>query len=844
MPAWNTSALPRLSLPGKLRDWIKGDRRQPDDGQHLLEDDPLSIPLENSEPGPESPIYKKRRTSGTVFRSCHFRALRRHTSCQIMIAILVLVLLASLWVRPGAAQIYDGLLPCGTARYNINNHTCYNGNFLCPVVDRKRTSKCGDDCYLPNQFSCDNGKLVHVQDSGSIIPPLDSDPEDCPSTYFQLSDRPYENYFISDCGTASQVVITSPEPDSDLETTVPRLLVAWAAGNSGIVTYFSPANGVSGTLAISLEETTGANRALDPLVSGVTGRLSLNSSATLDLAILGSIRTIRDYVEGGSLVPKIQDAIKTQQLSSGGIQLSRTWLDKTTETFLTLESVDGQAISINHGKPHLVGGTYVFNAWYSYPQLDQLSAGKVLNPASQSLISQNPLDTASLSFLSYSSKLVAGAWKFLTYFGRDSLLSLLLLHPILSEGNGGAVEAILSAAIERIDSEDGSVCHEETIGDYASYLNEQQGIDSTDPQCDYKMIDTDFFLLIAMDDYFIKSAVGKTRRDAFLATNASMLPSSRDFTYRDLAMATAEKIMRLTAPFEESPVKQNLLALKKGQNVGQWRDSPSGLGWGRIPYDVNTALVPAALKAIASLSENNFFPPHSEWVSVANKRALFWEENTLSFFEVTIASGKARDLVKHYVDVTNFPGEVDTENIISPIVFHGLALDGNGGQPVVKVMNTDDCFRLFLLNSTNQDQLSAFLSQAADNILRPFPLGLSTSVGLLVSNPAYGDGSLNVEDFSESSYHGTVVWSWQLAMMAAGLERQLDRCHHEQLDFCNDNPLHGRVLKAYNHVWDLIDANREHLSSEVWSWVYRDGDLQYIPLGALPPPKGQSPVGS
>jgi hypothetical protein len=54
-------------------------------------------------------------------------------------------------------------------------------------------------------------------------------------------------------------------------------------------------------------------------------------------------------------------------------------------------------------------------------------------------------------------------------------------------------------------------------------------------------------------------------------------------------------------------------------------------------------------------------------------------------------------------------------------------------------MNTDDGFRHFFVNSTNQEQLTAFLDQSAQNILRPFPAGLSTPVGLVVANPAYGD---------------------------------------------------------------------------------------------------------
>ncbi|XDG05219.1 hypothetical protein ABKA04_004834 [Annulohypoxylon sp. FPYF3050] len=707
--------------------------------------------------------------------------------------------------------------------------------------------KCGNDCYTPRDFSCDNGKLVQVQapNPGGNTPAQNTDRGACTPNYLHLSDPPYENYFMSDCSSASQVVITSPLADSDLKIISPRLLIAWPAGNGGIVAYFSPVNGVNGTLGIRLENTAHTNRTLDPLVGGVAGVLTLNSSAILDLAILGSIRTIREFIEGpSSLSPKIQDAIKIEQLSDGGVLLNRQWLDKTTETFLTFHTLNQTAVTIQDGRPHFENGSYAFNAWFNYPQLDQLGAMDVINSASKSVISENEDDVKSLTFLSYSSKLLAGAWRFLTYFGRDSLISLLLLRPVLSEGDGGAVEAILEAAIERINSKDGSVCHEETIGDYASILNEQQGIDSTDPSCDYKMIDTDFFLLIAINDYFVNSVIGRARRDVFFAKTASVLPGNRGLSFENLTLATAEKIMRSTANFEQSPVKENLIPLNKGQTVGQWRDSGNGLGGGRIPYDVNTALVPAALKSIISLSSNGFFPSHRDWETIASKRAVLWEDKTLSFFQVNITAERAQDLVKNYVDASRFPGDVDFSGLNSPILFHGLALDGKDHQPIVKVMNTDDCFRLFLLNSTDETQLSVFLSQVADNILRPFPLGLSTTVGLVVSNPAYGDGSVDVREFSESAYHGTVVWSWQLAMMVAGLEKQLGRCEFEQPAFCADTALHDRVIEAYNHLWDLIDANHEHLSSEVWSWIYRDGGFQYTPLGALPPPEGQSPVES
>lgn len=89
--------------------------------------------------------------------------------------------------------------------------------------------------------------------------------------------------------------------------------------------------------------------------------------------------------------------------------------------------------------------------------------------------------------------------------------------------------------------------------------------------------------------------------------------------------------------------------------------------------------------------------------------------------------------------ITAYSGPSNAANITSDVTFYGLALDGNNNISTVRVMNTDDCFRLFMLNTTNQTQLSSFLSQTSDHILQPFPVGLSTSVGLLVANPAYGD---------------------------------------------------------------------------------------------------------
>jgi len=271
-------------------------------------------------------------------------------------------------------------------------------------------------------------------------------------------------------------VVTSPLPDSDLSIIGPRLIVAWPAGNSGICAFFAPQNGVNGSLSIDLVNSTD-NQPLTPVYTapsdgnpypsvGVQGTVHFNSSATLTIPILGSIRTIRDFTEGPSILyPEIQDAVKFTTNSDGSATLQRLWLDNVTSTLLHF-SPNGtdSKVTVSNNTVNFSAGDYLFTAEVNYPQLSQLKPGAVLNNGSASLITQMPDQTSAFSFLAYSEKLLAGAWRFLTYFGRDSMISALLLEPVLSSGNGSSMEAVLGSVLERVNRTDGSVCHEETIG--------------------------------------------------------------------------------------------------------------------------------------------------------------------------------------------------------------------------------------------------------------------------------------------------------------------------------------------------------------------------------------------
>ena len=375
----------------------------------------------------------------------------------------------------------EPLLPCGDAQYLESMYTCYDTDFLCPVVDGTPTLRCGGACYLPSMYSCEDSELVYQPVAsasaiafptvpGNYVPACSA-----PATTLHLPGPPYDNYFYSDCHVQAQSLVTSPQPGDNLTIIGPRLVVAFPAGNSGVCAFFAPQNGVNGTLGLELMNFTSGG-ALQPVYKktngsypsvGVAGIINFNSSALLTIPIIGSVRTIRDFTEGPSLLqPEIQDAINFMPVDSGAV-MTRLWLDNVTTMefgFIPIDSSGATTVDIDNRTLSFSPGDYLFYTNFDYPQLIQLNASAVLNPGSQDLTSQQPSETMSLSFLSYSEKLLAGGWRFLTYFGRDSMIATLLLQPVMSQGEGGAIEAVIGAVLERINRTDGSVCHEETIG--------------------------------------------------------------------------------------------------------------------------------------------------------------------------------------------------------------------------------------------------------------------------------------------------------------------------------------------------------------------------------------------
>jgi hypothetical protein len=205
----------------------------------------------------------------------------------------------------------------------------------------------------------------------------------------------------------------------------------------------------------------------------------------------------------------LQDAIQYNNVSDG-VNLHRLWLDNATTMDFGFSPVGNASVTLDNRTVHFSAGQYRFNVSFNYTQLIQLNATTLLNPASQAnATSQNAID---LSFLTYSTKMLAGSWRFLTYFGRDTMIAMLLMKDKLSNQ---ALEAGIGAVLERANST-GTLCHEETIGDYATLLNMLDNVTSTAPQYDYKMVDTDFYLQPLLAQYFLETLDGQSRASSFL----------------------------------------------------------------------------------------------------------------------------------------------------------------------------------------------------------------------------------------------------------------------------------------------------------------------------------------
>ncbi|WP_423371116.1 hypothetical protein [Burkholderia sp. LMG 32019] len=594
-------------------------------------------------------------------------------------------------------------------------------------------------------------------------------------------------------------------------STKPRLLVVFPAGNSGTGLWFDDtAQPVNWSLdtppsALSAPDTHGR-----PLY-GIGADVSVDTSTlTIRQGVLSNVRFLRDF-NGGATIP--QQILTAPTVQGSAAQWQRDRIDGAPGYSLRITLRDGGSIA------PAAGGKLVLSAPAGSHTLrlhvDALSGETPLSPITRAdllapSVNPDPVSQNVLEFLSFNDKLLAGSWQYDTYFGRDTLISVRMLMPVLEPA---AIEAGLSSVLSRL-SVDGKVAHEEGIGEFALVDNQKNGKpNDPTPTYDYKMIDSDYLLAPIAAAWLIDDTRGQARAAAYLAQRGSdgQTNGSR-LVVNLLHVATTAQ------PFAQQPSVANLIHLRPGEIVGNWRDSTDGLGGGVYPYDVNAVLVPAALRAANAFLAHGLLDPYldaGQRATLANtaNEATTWETQAPPLFQVSVPAAQATTDVSAYAPAAGVPAGAAPS---APLAFYALSLDQQGNP--IPVMNSDGGFAL-LFGTPPDDQLQRIVT----DVTRPFPTGLVTDAGMLIANPAYANQALWPK-FTSSAYHGTVIWSWQQAMWVAGLDRQLAR---------QDLSAATRTLltQARQTIWQVISNGRDMRTSEMWTWSYVNGKYQTDAFG-------------
>ena len=202
--------------------------------------------------------------------------------------------------------------------------------------------------------------------------------------------------------------------------------------------------------------------------------------------------------------------------------------------------------------------------------------------------------------------------------------------------------------------------------------------------------------------------------------------------------------------------------------------------------------------------------PHLEWREI-------WLREAPRVFDVEIPAVAARAEVTEYARAIG----VDPSPAIAAVGgraqrFRAVSLDAEG-RPV-PVLVSDEAFALLFLDISSTEA-----EHIVRTLMQPFPAGLLTDVGLLVANPAYAPAGVEPA-FDRNRYHGTVIWSWQQAMLAAGIERQLRRGELTA-------SARAELVRARARLQGVIDAAATVRGSELWSWTMEGGTYRLERFG-------------
>jgi hypothetical protein len=490
-----------------------------------------------------------------------------------------------------------------------------------------------------------------------------------------------------------------------------------------------------------------------------------------------------------------------------------------------------------------------------------------------------------VELLSSREKLMAGMPTYATYFGRDMLVSALMMRPIWRDEMS---EFAVAAALRKL-SPTGQVSHEEALGgqadreaaaEYADLVGrwrqatgrgDRAAADSLLARAgdvlrnhrrvreNYHMIDDELQLPVLAGRWLADPRVPAARKQAFLRDSSDGGGTRLARLLRELAL-----VARMTAPYAADPRPANLVsfpARDSGWASSSWRDSNAGYGGGRYAMDVNAIWAPHALESVGRILEA--------------LRSLGWDADALARLAPEAAADQplgryARDAGtlraatdawagawRHFV-VALGPDEVrtavgarlaampaderahwervvaDTRAADDSLTFLALALDA-AGRPI-GIANTDPATRLFLGDTESgvrRDSASSVQQLLRDVQLftRPYPVGLHVdAVGPVVANDAYSTPDV-WDRFVKDPYHGPrVVWGREVNLFLLGVTDRLAVGRGSSGGRALPPPVAEELRRAIDRVRTAVEASG--FRSELWSYDFTTGRPRAVRYGS------------
>ena len=494
-------------------------------------------------------------------------------------------------------------------------------------------------------------------------------------------------------------------------------------------------------------------------------------------------------------------------------------------------------------------------------------------------------DVRGTELLSSREKLMAGLPNYGTYFGRDMMMTSLMMEPVWQDAMS---EHVIASVLRKLGP-NGDVSHEEALGGQAirenaaeynahmaEYFRLAQASDRAAADTalrnarsllvdlqrvreNYHMRDDEFQLPVLAARYLRNPAVPDARKRAFLLDSSDGRGPRVALLLRELGL-----VATLAAPYAREPVVQNLLGSPRLEGSQwrsvSWRDSNAGYANGRFAMDINAIWVPKALESTAeilsSLQRLGFAaadlgarsPGAGQSVlselardPASLQRAIQNWNGAIKHFIVSLPADEVRAKLERKLRSLPVPERLYWQRVSAssgtdrrPIEFVALSLDESGTP--LQVVNTDPATWLFL--HENRDSITATTRERvlrdARTFIRHYPVGLFVDrLGALVANDAFASPAV-WEAFRKDTYHSPrVVWGREVNLIQLGLTKQMVAAATPagQPREPSLGPYIEELRDALARIQNAVDASGlKH--NELWSYEIRGGALHPIRYGA------------